>query len=100
MVNSFYIRAMNDENVVSVEASRLVWQAMRDAIKRDPTDFAPDYFFGYSHACMLTFVISHDEWEAVKRDMGDLRALKQIEEFAAKQTCGITGASPQIIEGN
>lgn len=90
---------INDDNVMSISAARLVWLAMRDAIDEGPTDFAPDYFFGYSHACMLTFVISHVEWEIVKNKIGSMLALKHSQEFAAKNLAASTGASPHNLEG-
>lgn len=64
---------ITDDNADSISAARLVWCAMRDAIKAgESTDFAPDYFFGFSHALMLCHVVSLGEWEAVKHSRGTL----------------------------
>lgn len=62
-----------DDSADSICAARLVWLAMRDAIKSgERTDFAPDYFFGFSHALMLCHVVSLGEWEIVKHSRGTL----------------------------
>jgi hypothetical protein len=82
-------RALNDDNILSVSAARLLWCAIRDLVySGQPTDFAPDYFFGFSHACMLCLVISPGEWEVVKNRMGDMRA----REFSHQTNVAFLGA--------
>ncbi len=88
------LRNFGDPDVqVSVSAARLVWLAMRDAIRNgEPTDFAPEYFCGFSHACKLTFVISESEWHVVRHEMADKRA----HEICRQQTAAFLGApAPQ-----
>ena len=83
---------------VSISAARLVWLAMREAVFSDAqTDFAPDYFFGFSHACMLCLVISPTEWEVVKNRVGDMRA----HQICRQQTAVYLGAeaSPSDHKG-
>lgn len=64
---------IDDDNADSICAARLVWLAMRDAIRAgELTDFAPDYFFGFSHALALCHVISLGEWELVKHSGGTM----------------------------